>query len=422
MQFDARAAKQLKPGEHIVVDGCPGLRLVASVSRKTWIYRYKAVDTGRMKQVRFGHWPSMELQPAVKRWGELRAERDAGDDPRKLVRGAPAEQPAQAYTLGALVADYAAGYLQLRREAKGAKAVKRRLEVATDKHKDVPVQEVTRRFAFDLIAGLADRPVLANSVKTELAAAWVFAMDSGRIAADLPNWWAQVLARKLRSKGAMRDGKRKGTSKRVLRDDEIGVLLKTDMALFSQQVQDFLMLQLWTCTRGAEIVALRREYVREDADGVLWWTMPKAATKNRHIKAAIDLRVPLLGRAETIVRRLLQGDAEWLFLSRSRKGVLQGQTQAYMQSKVHYLQPYSKSRPDHVRKRLTVTHWSPHDLRRTGRTVLAALGCPHEVGEAILGHVVPGVAGDYNLYRYDKERVLWLGRLSAALERLADGA
>jgi integrase len=71
-----------------------------------------------------------------------------------------------------------------------------------------------------------------------------------------------------------------------------------------------------------------------------------------------------------------------------------------------------------VRERLTVTHWSPHDLRRTGRTMLAAMGCPHEIGEAILGHVVPGVAGDYNLYRYDKERVQWLAALDARLESI----
>ena len=89
-----------------------------------------------------------------------------------------------------------------------------------------------------------------------------------------------------------------------------------------------------------------------------------------------------------------------------------------MQSKVHYFQPYSNSRDDHQRERLTVTHWSPHDLRRTGRTLLASMGCPHEVGEAILGHVLPGVAGDYNLYHYDAERIEWLSALNVKLEAL----
>ena len=89
-----------------------------------------------------------------------------------------------------------------------------------------------------------------------------------------------------------------------------------------------------------------------------------------------------------------------------------------MQSKVHYMQPYSKARPDHVRDRMSVTHWSPHDLRRTGRTLLAKLGCPNEVGESILGHVQPGVVGVYNLHAYDAERRHWLAVLDKHLESL----
>ena len=75
-----------------------------------------------------------------------------------------------------------------------------------------------------------------------------------------------------------------------------------------------------------------------------------------------------------------------------------------------------------MRDRLTVTHWSPHDLRRTGRTLLAAMGCPHEVGETILGHVLTGVAGVYNLHRYDAERRLWLTRLAGHLQDCLDDA
>lgn len=70
---------------------------------------------------------------------------------------------------------------------------------------------------------------------------------------------------------------------------------------------------------------------------------------------------------------------------------------------------------------MTVTHWSPHDLRRTSRTFLASLGCPREVGEVILGPMLPGVEGVYNRHAYDKERRDWLGRLSTYLEDLAAG-
>jgi len=41
--YDARAAKALKSGEHIVVQACPYLRLEASVSTKSWTCRYRSL-------------------------------------------------------------------------------------------------------------------------------------------------------------------------------------------------------------------------------------------------------------------------------------------------------------------------------------------------------------------------------------------
>ena len=414
MYFDARAAKLLQPGSHIVVDGCPGLRLIATETRRTWAYRYKHPASGLMKQIKIGAWPEMAVASAAAKWQELRARRDGGEElapaRHKLKAG-----PDIGYTLGEMVEDYATGYLNRRREAKGAKAVRQRLLNAIAEHGELPASAVNRRFVFDLIEGLSDRPVMAGSVKTEMGAAWSYAMDAGRIPEDLANWWVLVHARKLRSKGAIRDGQHKGTAKRTLTGAEIQTLLTHDLPLFSQQVQDFLTLQLWTCTRGAEIVQLRGDQITDEADGV-WWTVPKAMTKGANRDAATDLRVPLAGRALAIVQRL-RGDG-WLFPSTSRTGVIGHQVQAYMNYKVNYLQPYGTGRPDHIRQRLSVTHWSPHDLRRTGRTLLASMGCPAVVGESILGHVQPGVRGIYDQYAYDKERMHWLTLLSDRLESL----
>jgi integrase len=86
---------------------------------------------------------------------------------------------------------------------------------------------------------------------------------------------------------------------------------------------------------------------------------------------------------------------------------------------VHYHMPYSETRPKLVRPRLPVTHWAPHDLRRTARTMLAALGCPFEVGEAIIGHMLSGVGGVYNRHAYDAERRQWLMKLDAKLEAVS---
>ena len=123
---------------------------------------------------------------------------------------------------------------------------------------------VSRRFVFDLIEGLSDRPVMAGSVKTEMGSAWDYALDAGRIPEKLPNWWRLVHSRKLLSLGAVRAGVRKGTTKRTLTDAEIKTLLTHDLAMFSRQVQDFLTLQLWTCTRGARFVQMKAEHITHE--------------------------------------------------------------------------------------------------------------------------------------------------------------
>jgi integrase len=409
MGFDARSAKLLQPGQHIVVDDYPGLRLVASTKGRAWIYRYQVGD--KTRQIKFGQWPAMSLGNAITRWQELKDERAGGVDPA-LERKA-ARKKKLIYTVAQVVQAYIDGHLVANRKPDGAKATAARLRTAIEPIAHMDAAEVSRAVAFDLISGLAQTPVVAKSVKNELGAAWDLALDSGALA-ETPNWWRQILAGKLKSKGAVRDGVHKGTAKRTLSDAEISTLFDVDMGRFSQQVQDFLIVQLWTCTRGGEIVQMHGRQITREHDG-WWWTVPKELTKGARNPNASDLRVPLVGRALAVVQRLGGGA---LFPSVSRLGVVGVQKQTYMQTKVHYLQPYCKTRPDHIRERLTVTHWSPHDLRRTGRTGLSAMGCPTDVAEAILGHVQPGIQGVYNAHKYDAERRHWLARWSALLELL----
>jgi integrase len=421
MHFDARRAKALKPGESYAITGCPGLRLEASQTKMSWTYRYRSPVSGKLKQVRIGHWPQMPPATAVAEWGSLRARRDAGEDPatekkQSRLLAAPDAQGGE-YTLQRMVDDYHTGHLKVNRKPKGARLMLARLNRAVSEHQGLHADRAGRRFVHDFIVSLAETPTLATSVKAELAAAHDLAVNSGRLPEDTPNWWALAKIKTLASKGAMRDGKRKGRAKRTLRPEEIKLLFSGQMHLFSQQVQDFLTLQQWTCARGGEICQMRSDQLALES-GVLWWTLPLEQTKIARFEAASDFRVPLVGRAREVVERLKRDNLGWLFPSKARDGTHTHVKQPYMQSKVHYRQPYSRAREDHVRERLQVTHWSPHDLRRTGRTMLAALRCPEEVAEAILGHVKPGVVGVYNLHRYDAEKVEWLAKLANRLEEI----
>ena len=420
MYFDARAAKSLKVGDHILIAGCPGLRLTATANRKSWTYRFKSPATGLIKQIKIGAWPHMPPSEAATKWQELRSQRDTGED---IIAAKKAESfkiksaTDSVYTIGKLIADYSKGHLFKMRQSKGATGTTARLNTALMEFSELPVTSVNRRFVFDLIESLSHIPVVAKSVKSEMSSAWNLALNAGRIDQDHPNWFQLVNIKSLRSKGALRDGKHKGTSKRILTDGELKVLMQTDMSLFSQQLRDFLTIQLWTCARGGEIVQMKPKHITHEPDGV-WWTVPKELTKGRHHADATDLRVPLKGRALEIVERLLGTGEEWLFPCELQGGGIGPQQQSYMNAKLAYRQPYCKTRPNHVRTRLAVTHWSPHDLRRTGRTMLASMKCPKEIAEAIIGHVTPGIEGVYNLYKYDKERREWLTLLDARLESL----
>ena len=429
--FEARAMKALAPGAHITSSDYPGLRLVASATRKAWIYRYKSPVDGKMKQVKVGLWPGMPLHAAILEWEKLRAARERGFDPAlaaKQLRVAAKEERIvalkrevqAAYTVADLCADYYEGYVRLSRAKKGADEVRRMFDTMLGPCGTMAATEVTRSHAFDLIQSYAaTAPVQAKKLRSELGAAWDYASDAGRLPDTVPNWWRQILRGKIKSKGKKIAGERIGTAKRVLSSEEIGTLIRW-LPNFTALVEDALTLYLWTGTRGAEIVALEGREVRQETGGIWWWTIPKAKTKNARHENATDLRVPLFGRALNVVlRRKERFGNGWLFPAKRRDGKTAHSEQKAVQVAVYYHQPYSTTRPELERARLPVTHWAPHDLRRSARTLLAAMGCPGDVAESVLGHMIPGVAGAYNRHQYDAERVEWLRRLSDHLEELA---
>jgi integrase len=150
-----------------------------------------------------------------------------------------------------------------------------------------------------------------------------------------------------------------------------------------------------------------------------WWTIPRAKLKMRRNPLLTDLRVPLCGRALAVVkRRLAARPRGWLFPSRGASGHIE---QKALGVAVWCHMPECALRPEWERPRLPVVAWSPHDLRRTTRTLLAALGCPAEIAEVILGHMLPGVQGVYDRHSYDSERRLWLMTLDRQLQQLAGG-
>lgn len=247
MYFDVRTAKQLAPGQHLLMDGCNGLRLVASNTYKSWTYRYKDAS-GRMKQVGLGRWPAVSAAQAAARWSELVAGRESGQDPVQAKRQAKtqaASDDAAAVTVRQLVQAFIAGPLRDSRAQAGFVAAQRTLQRVLDAEPALasqPAQAVTRSQAFAVIDGR--KATAAAKLRALLGAAWEFGNDSGLLLG----------------------GKHQGRQRRVLHSGEVAALLRW-LPTMHQTAADAVVLYLWTATRGAEIFAMRPEHFAQNARG-----------------------------------------------------------------------------------------------------------------------------------------------------------
>lgn len=71
-------------------------------------------------------------------------------------------------------------------------------------------------------------------------------------------------------------------------------------------------------------------------------------------------------------------------------------------------------------KKMTVDHFSVHDLRRTCRSLLAEMGVPGHVAERCLNHKLKGVEGIYDRYDYLEERREALGMLALKIASIVN--
>jgi integrase len=65
-----------------------------------------------------------------------------------------------------------------------------------------------------------------------------------------------------------------------------------------------------------------------------------------------------------------------------------------------------------------VTAWTLHDLRRTARTLLSRAGVPDKHAGRCLGHIIGGVEGTYDRYKYQSEMLRAYEELAALLEHI----
>jgi len=413
--FDVRTAKALQPGDVLAFRGYPGLRLLVAATRKTWTYRYAQPGTGKQKQLALGRWPAVGFGEAVAAWEKARGIRssgvDIGSQKRAEVKAAKAEVLAlknrEKQTCAFVVERYLAEMVEVKRKTKGAAETRRMLERAIVPIAPVPARELTKTQARAVIIGVAATARrVAAMTRQELRACWCYASDQG---------WVDDGANPFGGKDL--GGRFKASSRtRVLTRVEAGALLRWihEPGTYSRTVADALELVLRTGLRSGEVCGIQTKELVERA-GVLWVEIPP-----ERMKAGKAHSAPLVGRAREIVGARMLTGSPFSFARRQREG---NEPRA-IEQKVLGVEVYahagrSKAAAYAQKRVCPVRDWAPHDLRRTARTLLAELGCPFEVGEAILAHRLPGVAGVCNRAGYEAQKIEWLGKLGDHLDALA---
>jgi integrase len=349
-----------------------GLSLRVSPTAKSWAFHF-TTTAGKRARLTLGAFPAITLAGARGLALEAQAVVQAGADPRASKAGA--------MTVATLVESYLAKHV--RPNLRSAKQIERRLRknvlplIGNVQLADLHRRDVNR--VLDVIVGRG-RPIEANRVFADLRAVLRWAVARGDLDRD------PVQGMDAPSPARSRD--------RVLSDAEIKQLWNVLPTALPKQVdcRRVLKLCLVTGQRVGEVAGMQRSELDMTARE---WRLPASRVKNNTPHS-----VPLSDLAISIIEQALAdaGDRQRLFA----------------------LAPVAVARSVE-RAEFGLAHWTPHDLRRTAFTGMAALG----VEPVVLGHVAnhrtatrAGVTlAVYVKHSYDAEKRraldLWADRLSA---------
>jgi integrase len=375
---------------------------VTSRGVRSWSFRFRDPRSGKTTRATIGDYPTVSLGEARERADAMRRQVASGENPveaKRRERGLSGSK-----TFQALADRYLTEHARRHKRSAGADDRNLRLHVLP-KWKDRRYDEIARADIIELVEGLvaAGKQTLANRVQALVSSIYSFAMD-----ADLVK--GNPCAR-LRRRGVETVGRR------VLADDEIRLFWPIIVHKpVSRPVGLALRLVLLTGVRPGEAAGIALgELANLDESGNAKWIIPASRAKNARAHL-----VPLseLARQTILSAHELAGaNAEFLFPSPVSDGApVTGHALAVaMRRFAGGLDPTSG-------KSWRADRPSPHDLRRTAATRLAALGVAKEDRDAVLNHARADVGSKhYDLYDREREKrralELWASTLAAILER-----
>jgi integrase len=369
---------------------CLELRVTAN-GAKSFAFRYRARGSRRTERITLGPYPDLSLRDARIKADKLRGQVVAGKNP------AGHKREASTRSFAALADRYLTEHARRHKRTADKDARNLRLHVLP-RWGERDFSGITRGDVIALIERLvsAGKPTLANHVHALVSGIFGFAMD-----ADLAS--ANPAAR-LRKRGAER------AKTRTLTDDEIRLFWRCIVEPpIPSAVGLALRLVLATGVRPGEAAGMARGELEFDGRAApIGWTIPPARSKNRRAHF-----VPLSPLASAVITEAMVLNAGALVFS------ARNYTLAAAMARLPTVLPEGEAGG----KSWKADPPTPHDLRRTTATRLAAAGVPGEDVAAILGHVRADVTGKhYDMYRRADEKRRALDRWSRILKSIVEPA
>jgi integrase len=133
-----------------------------------------------------------------------------------------------------------------------------------------------------------------------------------------------------------------------------------------------------------------------ELDGDLW-VIPAARYKNK-LDHVIPMSAMALANLKTAPAPIGRSNAFYIFSTTDGKKAFSG----FSKAKAALNKVIAKTRK--AAGKPAMPRWTLHDLRRTGRTLMARAGIPEDHAERAMGHVIAGVRGTYDRYEYLDEK------------------
>ena len=348
---------------------------------KSFIFKYD-ID-GQDRWLTFGQYPKMKLAEAFVKYGEALEKVESGEDPAdENVQINEASR--KALTVRQLVDQYIEKYAKPRKRS--WKEDYRILDHdVLGKWGSRKASKITRRDVIDLLDEIVARgaPVQANRTLAVVRRMFNFAIDRDVMAASPCH--------------RVKPPSFEKSKDRYLTLDEIKEFwTRLDTAALTNQTKLALKLLLLTLQRSSEVIGINKSEVDLRAKT---WIIPAARTKNK--RAHLVTLSPL---AIEIVASLLKdaGEDGFLFPGEGTGNHLTNSA----------LSRVILKNLDHFE----VGKFTPHDLRRTGSTQLAAFKVPRFDRDRILNHADRTVGAVYDIHEYEDEKRAALNLWSDIIE------